>query len=667
MGNQFTLRSIEAALVRADVKMLERDRMLGFRLGPIAGVSRKERHRTRLLAQHLRNASFASFFGPASLPPTFECPVDMVKTASVAERWDGGKWLCGLQLLDPRPEQGGCVVYSVGSNFDASFERYVQQSVRSRHEGRSCDTHTYDPTLNPPRRAKQFGEQLAAEGVSRLHLVGLRGDDARERLPFPTQTLREMMVSNRHTCADVVKVDIEGSEHEWLASTPWEELCVGILLFELHGDRARLPKSYDGPHLRTGDVLGYMHRLEQAGLRHYSTEVVGPPSGYSGAERLAGCAEMAFVNASWLRARVQAGGDVGHQLTLSPPIPAAPMTARSPFASEPLPNTSHREPSRRQSRYRIADGVCPHPCASNTVVTAFFDLQGHRDSRAAYLNAFRRLLRALPTDLRMVCFCDAETCDSLRQHVQQGQQVNFQQRDWRNHGPVAALRERIHISLESMSRNHSRPTLRKSNLIALNLAAGPRNVDYMHIMHLKFEFMTAVAESDPFDSQILTWIDAGFFRHPTFTRFSNLKKMCIPPISTARFATGWPWQPWPSWDRAMWCDHPMREILAPTWSASPGYLVNRFWPMYLEKLTGALFKQWTSIDQCFLSTFVYSLPEVWHVPSFYNCIGRNMLNCWPQAEPHLEPPAMWTAAEGPPKPGQLVGCKGNGSWPHFMV
>ena len=90
--------------------------------------------------------------------------------------------------------------------------------------------------------------------------------------------------------------------------------------------------------------------------------------------------------------------------------------------------------------------------------------------------------------------------------------------------------------------------------------------------------------------------------------------------------------------------------------------------IYHETLKGVLAKQWVSIDQGLLSIFTYSLPEVWHVPSYYNCIGRNMLNCWPAAAPHREPPELWGApASKRPQPGKLVGCKANASWPVFLV
>ena len=112
-----------------------------------------------------------------------------------------------------------------------------------------------------------------------------------------------MLASNGHACADILKFDVEGTEHSMLADTRWERLCAGMVLFEMHGHPDFLPPHYSG-RFTNGDLLAYVHRLEAAGFRHYATELVGPPTGYHGAEQLNGLVEMAFVNVSWLAARV---------------------------------------------------------------------------------------------------------------------------------------------------------------------------------------------------------------------------------------------------------------------------------------------------------------------------------------------------------------------------
>lgn len=56
-----------------------------------------------------------------------------------------GKWVCGVrQLLNHKD----CVVYSVGSNGEVSFEKAILAQFPH------CQMHTYDPTLTRKRQWK---------------------------------------------------------------------------------------------------------------------------------------------------------------------------------------------------------------------------------------------------------------------------------------------------------------------------------------------------------------------------------------------------------------------------------------------------------------------------------------------------------------------------------
>ena len=43
-----------------------------------------------------------------------------------------------------------------------------------------------------------------------------------------------MLASNGNHCVDILKVDVDGVEDTLLRSTRWEELCVGMFVFEIH-------------------------------------------------------------------------------------------------------------------------------------------------------------------------------------------------------------------------------------------------------------------------------------------------------------------------------------------------------------------------------------------------------------------------------------------------
>ena len=55
-----------------------------------------------------------------------------------------GKWVCDLQLPAARP----CVIYSVGSYGDTSFEKAVHKELPQ------CQIHTFDHTLTPSNTKK---------------------------------------------------------------------------------------------------------------------------------------------------------------------------------------------------------------------------------------------------------------------------------------------------------------------------------------------------------------------------------------------------------------------------------------------------------------------------------------------------------------------------------
>ena len=91
------LALFERALHRAQLRIHERD---GF-ITPQGG------YYPRKMAS--RNYS-ESFMGGVLMQPVLDCPLDLTKTRSVWQQWDGGKWVCGLSYLGrARP----CVVLSL--------------------------------------------------------------------------------------------------------------------------------------------------------------------------------------------------------------------------------------------------------------------------------------------------------------------------------------------------------------------------------------------------------------------------------------------------------------------------------------------------------------------------------------------------------------------------
>ncbi|KAI9002476.1 methyltransferase domain-containing protein [Hyaloraphidium curvatum] len=72
--------------------------------------------------------------------PEWSCPDEERIGPFALDSNEGGKWICFV----PKPGEP-CLVYSVGSNYDFSFEKAVKQL------NAGCEVHTFDPTTDVAR------------------------------------------------------------------------------------------------------------------------------------------------------------------------------------------------------------------------------------------------------------------------------------------------------------------------------------------------------------------------------------------------------------------------------------------------------------------------------------------------------------------------------------
>ena len=72
------------------------------------------------------------FFYQNHYEPDFVCQHER----RIGKLGDGGKWICDPHLI---VKQEKCLVYSVGSNNDFSFETFVQKDIST-----NCEIHTFD-------------------------------------------------------------------------------------------------------------------------------------------------------------------------------------------------------------------------------------------------------------------------------------------------------------------------------------------------------------------------------------------------------------------------------------------------------------------------------------------------------------------------------------------
>ncbi|KAJ7701825.1 methyltransferase domain-containing protein [Mycena rosella] len=183
-------------------------------------------------------------------PAAYNCPHEVQRLGALG---DGGKWICGLSRVEKKPD---CVVYSVGINYESSFEAEILSNTQG------CQVWGYDSTVS------SFGPQVGAEHASRTHFqpYGLAATDKSDDTP-KMYSLESLMKMNGHTHIDILKMDIERLEFETLAAIikPYlasgRPLPFGQLQLEVHVW-----------NMTFEEYLTWWEMLEAAGLRPFWTE-----------------------------------------------------------------------------------------------------------------------------------------------------------------------------------------------------------------------------------------------------------------------------------------------------------------------------------------------------------------------------------------------------------
>lgn len=152
--------------------------------------------------------------------PAFTCQHERC-----VSRWgDGGKWVCDpYRITKNKPS---CLVYSVGSENDFSFEEGVWLDVSPE-----CEIHTFDPTIG------EEPSNLPAGNIQ-FHPWGLAGQDNGTSKTLPT-IINELGHTGREI--DIFKIDCEGCE--WDTYKGWFDGATTIrqIQIELHGGTEEEP------------------------------------------------------------------------------------------------------------------------------------------------------------------------------------------------------------------------------------------------------------------------------------------------------------------------------------------------------------------------------------------------------------------------------------------
>ena len=192
----------------------------------------------------------------------------------------GAKWGCGLELMSAAPRRE-CIVYSIGSNNDFSFEEGIADLLPH------CKIFTFDPTVKSPKVPAHIADKV------QFLKWGLSGSDTGNYLLLST-----MMRRLKHSHIDILKVDVEGSE--WPAffaldamDDAWPD--IGQLLIEIHiwkytlGGSGYTPERPDDNTHTLGTIIELFERHD---LRLFHKEVNAQWGSTC-------CSEFSFIHKDW--------------------------------------------------------------------------------------------------------------------------------------------------------------------------------------------------------------------------------------------------------------------------------------------------------------------------------------------------------------------------------
>ncbi|CAF2079371.1 unnamed protein product [Rotaria magnacalcarata] len=142
--------------------------------------------------------------------PNFHC----THSRRIGKMGDGGKWVCDPYRLESRDD---CLVYSVGSNGDFSFEIDMKKFMPH------CEIHTFDKNnFTCPNKTCTFHTVMFGDGIQ----------------PNGSKSWMTIIKSLNHTnrYIDILKIDIEGGEYSFfpLVFNSSKSLFPRQILIELH-------------------------------------------------------------------------------------------------------------------------------------------------------------------------------------------------------------------------------------------------------------------------------------------------------------------------------------------------------------------------------------------------------------------------------------------------
>jgi hypothetical protein len=175
--------------------------------------------------------------------PDFTCQFER----RIGRLGDGGKWVCDPHRITNQPE---CLVYSVGSNGDASFERAVLEDV-----GSHCEIHVFD-FGDYAKTVTEQTQRYSRNGVH-YHRWGI-SDRTAGMFKSLKDTVQELGHQGR--VIDIFKIDCEGCELD--SYSKWTQAGVELrqILVEIHSNMFDKWPYMDVKLPETADLFEYFYK-----------------------------------------------------------------------------------------------------------------------------------------------------------------------------------------------------------------------------------------------------------------------------------------------------------------------------------------------------------------------------------------------------------------------
>jgi hypothetical protein len=200
--------------------------------------------------------------------PEWNCEDEIRLGTDVVNIGDGPKFVCGSSVLASTAE---CIVYSIGSNYDFSFENAVH--TLAPH----CEIHTFDGTL--PLEERSLPEKLEDRNIhfhnwniiAKCGVAQQRYFRDQSWFDIPVLCVSETLQKLGHGLKTVnwLKVDCEGCEFDVVPKFLESSIEIHQILMEVHGVNAtKIAGLFQSLH--AADMMIFHKERNQWGCNGYS-------------------------------------------------------------------------------------------------------------------------------------------------------------------------------------------------------------------------------------------------------------------------------------------------------------------------------------------------------------------------------------------------------------